>query len=577
MALLDEAPRRVAQEKAQLEALAASVDWLHDLRWAARKDDGLEVSLTLRILERDFYAVLVYPSLFPDVPAYVRPSDSKERWSSHQYLGSGVLCLEWGPDTWHPGVGGADVLRSAYQLLLHERARDLAPSFPAVPSRHTETRGQAARGSSLRMLLTADAERLLQSIAPGAQLPLHAVRTSGSDAYVFVATRIGTDDVADVPRSLAKVGLETSGWAVVSAVEEPIGAPETLAALEVRLDALGCRPWLGPLPEGGHVLIVREHRGALRAFRIISNGEAQFSELHLVRATDTSARLPEAHSILEGKMVGIVGVGSVGSKIAVSLARSGLRKFTLVDDDILLPGNLVRHELDWAAVGALKTSALKQHLQLVAPGMEVIALDSRISAQENPSLNAIAAEMLGACDLLIDATANAHVFVTLAAIARRRQRALLWGELFAGGGAALMARSRPGVDLPPLELRAAVHAALERLPPAPDRKARSYDDTQDDSPLIGLDSQVGSLAAAMTGFSLDALLEPNSVEYPYRAYLLGYRRYWVFDQPLQVLPVACDTPTPDEESAALTTEEVAHLDQLKVLTSDTHATDNASS
>ena len=63
---------------------------------------------------------------------------------------------------------------------------------------------------------------------------------------------------------------------------------------------------------------------------------------------ETAPRLPAEYAGLAPVRVGIVGLGSLGSKIAVSLARSGLRRFLLVDDDVLLPENICRHELSWA-------------------------------------------------------------------------------------------------------------------------------------------------------------------------------------------------------------------------------------
>ncbi len=60
---------------------------------------------------------------------------------------------------------------------------------------------------------------------------------------------------------------------------------------------------------------------------------------------DDAQRLPNQFSSIGKEWVAIVGIGSVGSKIAVSLARSGVRNFVLVDDDILAPQNLVRHQL----------------------------------------------------------------------------------------------------------------------------------------------------------------------------------------------------------------------------------------
>ena len=56
-------------------------------------------------------------------------------------------------------------------------------------------------------------------------------------------------------------------------------------------------------------------------------------------------RLPTGFDDLANKKVGIVGCGSVGSKIAASLCRTGVGKFLLIDEDIFFPGNVVRNEL----------------------------------------------------------------------------------------------------------------------------------------------------------------------------------------------------------------------------------------
>jgi tRNA A37 threonylcarbamoyladenosine dehydratase len=108
--------------------------------------------------------------------------------------------------------------------------------------------------------------------------------------------------------------------------------------------------------------------------------------------------------------IGIVGLGSVGSKLAISLARSGVRQFLLVDDDYLTPGNLVRHELGWAQVGAHKAWAVSNTLALIAAGVKVDVKIIRLAGQESAVTAAAALKDLSNCDLLIDATANPEVF-----------------------------------------------------------------------------------------------------------------------------------------------------------------------
>ena len=47
-----------------------------------------------------------------------------------------------------------------------------------------------------------------------------------------------------------------------------------------------------------------------------------------------------------------------GSKVGTMLARSGVARFFLADDDILFPDNFVRNDLDWRDVGSHKANAL---------------------------------------------------------------------------------------------------------------------------------------------------------------------------------------------------------------------------
>ena len=63
----------------------------------------------------------------------------------------------------------------------------------------------------------------------------------------------------------------------------------------------------------------------------------------------------------------IVGCGSLGSKLAVMLARSGVGKFLLVDDDVLFAGNLVRHDLDWREIATHKVDSVARQNSVVNP------------------------------------------------------------------------------------------------------------------------------------------------------------------------------------------------------------------
>ncbi|MCY4145677.1 MAG: ThiF family adenylyltransferase [Chloroflexi bacterium] len=61
---------------------------------------------------------------------------------------------------------------------------------------------------------------------------------------------------------------------------------------------------------------------------------------------------------LAEKRVGVVGLGSGGGFVALSLAMCGVGSFVLVDDDVLERGNITRHVADLRSLGQNKAAAV---------------------------------------------------------------------------------------------------------------------------------------------------------------------------------------------------------------------------
>lgn len=73
-------------------------------------------------------------------------------------------------------------------------------------------------------------------------------------------------------------------------------------------------------------------------------------------------RAGAAHEKLQTQSVAIIGLGALGSFLADSLARAGVIRFTLIDADLVFPGNLVRHTATEKDVGLFKVDAVKRRL-----------------------------------------------------------------------------------------------------------------------------------------------------------------------------------------------------------------------
>ena len=568
-------PARFTRERAELERLSQELTGLQGVVW--RLDPVrflLQVDFDLNVHGKMYEARLTYPDLFPATPPYICPRDPSARWSPHQYGPGGALCLEWRADNWNPAISGADLIRSAYKLL----ASETHPEHPVpVASAHRLTLGQETRGSRLRLLLTPGNRAALESLTEGAAHRLHVVKLLHPLVTILLVTQIdqaGTAKSMDVPFAqnvyYPVTSLERLGRAYRSSSFDQLGAVNTATQLYDALRQAGFDDGALPSPEfesGAErsVLLLGADVKPVRAFELTSDDGAL--EYDLLQGGDYNRRQPSEYIGLSQLRVGIVGLGSLGSKVTLSLGRCGLRRFLLVDDDLLLPENLSRHELGWAAVGLHKVDAVAEALRLIAPQVEVCVRRHHVAGQESSTTAAAALQDLAQCDLLIDATADQNVFVRLAAVAVRCQRPLVWGELFATGLGGHVARARPGHDPAPLGVRDSLNRFYASQPPAPYRLAAGYDGEEHD-PVTAFDCEVGQIASMMTQLTLDTALQRIPSRFPYSAYVMGFRREWIFNQPFETHPVEVSGPDWGASAGETVSEEERRdvlLDLIKML------------
>lgn len=569
MRLLLEEPVRMRAETRALDELAGNSAWLTKLDWGFTDTNDVRVDFDITVNEKVHEAVLIYPALFPQAPAYVRPRKPDEAWSAHQYPSTGTLCLEWGPDNWHAGVTGADLVVSTHKLLAYEK---FGPILGIVaPSRHELTLGQRARSESQRFLLTQQLHVALEGFTRTAPLLLSVGTLHRRSDLVAVATQLGDDSaptLLGVPSEIADPAAFNS-WirkGYVVWCDEWATLPKSLtdqSVIREFLKAKGCWPWPDDELQSGFLLLADEQL-QLKAFALSSKAEGStVYDYFVVDCTGKEqVRQPERNATLTEKKVAIVGLGSVGSKVAVSLARAGITRFLLIDDDILKPSNLTRNQLDWSSMGYDKVAAVQGALQLIQPSADVACRSFRFAGQESSSYNTTVLEQVAACDLVIDATASPKVFSSISAICTRRKVPVVWGEVFAGGIGALMARSLPGIDAGPLDIRSAIHTYLAGMPEAPFQHAQTYDSEMDDEVFIAGDAEVSALAASLTKFSIDALVGAGTPQFPYSAYLIGYQKAWIFEAPFDTHPIPCPRAAEGPSAPENTQVTVAALGEL---------------
>ena len=508
---------RLAAEKQEVEALAADEPWFDLARWTLH-ERMLCAEGNIVVEDRPYAVRLLYPDQFPDVPAWVEPQDPA-RWSAHQY-GNRTLCLELRPDNWVPTATGADLLRSAHRLL--ELEKPLGDGGEQAPSAHDVGEVQAYTWGENPVLIS---EGCKARIVSGTASDLKALRWMASKGVWPIMVHDGLDR-AEASRP-PDADIQT--WRIeIPLLIAPSTVPESGLGRAAFIEACGFDAETGASLASGHALVVFNRSHGLVAYHLTGDGSPYLRRMVVLpdESGARSTRLPAARA----KRVAVVGAGSVGSKLAESLVRSGMPRLHLVDGDVLLPGNLERHALDWSAVGFRKVEGLKRRLISIAPGADISVVAQNLSWQRSARTHALQVAELAECDVIVDATGDAATCLFLAAVARANGRAFVSVEVFEGGIGGLVASNLPARDPPFAQARAAFLAWCDSQgAPPPEAGPRRYEALVDErGPIIADDASVTTTAGHAARVVLDILDDRPAL--PDAAWLLlGYSAAWLFE------------------------------------------------
>ena len=532
--------KRLDSEKASLADLEGSVDWLQVDKWQANTELAMCVDFRIVLGEAEFAFQMIYPSMFPDAPPMVYTAD-RSSISLHQYGAEGELCLEHRPDNWQPLITGADMVASCQRLLVEERP-DVGEIVHAR-SAHIASLGRDLRPKNYRLLITEADIVALNALTECTSEPLALCERRVDATYISSIQYVGAKDAPVWTSDLVmpKGGIDYTGFAVRVPGTEKQGIikPDDLRTL---LDGVGLQDLGKSLCESDTIIqLLIGDRNDWELFWFY--GEAKMRKIiayTTVHIPNERRRLPDGFERLSEKRVSIVGCGSLGSKIAASLCRSGIRNFLLVDGDIFFPGNKVRNELDLRATGFHKSHALRDRLLNIAPAADVKALRITLGGQESAASMAGVLEALGNCDLLVDATADSTAFNMIASVSTRKKKPMVWAEVFSGGIGGFVARARPNLDPVPLSARRQITTwcndhGVERVRTGDSGR---YDGQSDDGhPLIADDAEVALIASHATRFASDILARHEASIFPVSAYVVGFSSEWLFEQPFDTYPI----------------------------------------
>ena len=107
---------------------------------------------------------------------------------------------------------------------------------------------------------------------------------------------------------------------------------------------------------------------------------------------------PGVHEKIKRAIVGIAGLGGLGSTVAMALARIGVGTLILVDFDVVEPSNLNRQQYFIHQIGMPKVEALQENISKINPYVKVLPYNEKLDKKNMERIFKEAAVVVEAFD-----------------------------------------------------------------------------------------------------------------------------------------------------------------------------------
>jgi len=155
--------------------------------------------------------------------------------------------------------------------------------------------------------------------------------------------------------------------------EKEVSIPSTLSLLHLR-DQF--KPYADVIIYNGFPLTLDRSLNQGDEIVFIQKGEIPSAEE--IECLIMARHTPGVHQKVKKSVVGIAGLGGLGSAVAITLARIGVGTLILADFDVVEPSNLNRQQYFLHQIGMPKVEALQENLLKINPYVHIRLHNERL-------------------------------------------------------------------------------------------------------------------------------------------------------------------------------------------------------
>lgn len=370
-------------------------------------DNPLTIRIKLLIKEHEYEFISVFPRFFPNQPIIIKKIT--EFKTSHCYK-NGSMCLKWGMDNWNSSITLTTLLDNLIELL--EAENPLGNEHQYLESGDEQSFGQLLHYKDDNFLIVP--YDIMNCCGKCGKMTLNKKKCQ-SGKTVFYISKIDENEVSSINDSIENEEITYVKTQLSRNDLMKMNINDIIELVEVKFDSKVLLLTSDPCPI------------------VIDNCKTPYYFDYIVHDYEVNRRSGISSNVLNKKIT-IIGLGSVGSRVFLDLARAGFNNFYIVDNDVMFPYNTLRHELTDINVGEFKVHELKNKvINEINKNAKIITSTLNMVGQESTIATDIFLNHCSSSELIIDCTADDNLLMLLNDVTLENNIPIISGTVIPGG------------------------------------------------------------------------------------------------------------------------------------------------